>query len=126
MNVRAGDIRQVIINAREFDAVGEGDITIRLAGYVNTNTPTGNRKLHTQQRRKNGGFEGLGLSIDDTRRDIEFLQAIADAGLPVPMNITMASGVTYSGDLVIEGELDSGKGDGTLELSAQGVKFEQI
>jgi hypothetical protein len=126
MNIRAGDIRQVLINSREYDAAPEGTINLILTGFNNESQATGNGNVHTSQRRKLGGFDGLPLSIDDTRRDQESLQEVYNAGLPVPVTITMASGTVYSGSLVGEGELTANKGDGTLEVNMRGKTFEQI
>jgi hypothetical protein len=125
MNVRGSEIRQLIIAGREMDPVGEANVTYRLSGFKNESTPTGNGGVHTKQTRKLGGFDSLPLSVDPSRKDVEFIQALADAGLPVPVSMTTAA-ATYSGDLVIEGDLDPNTGDGQLEISALGAKFEQI
>jgi hypothetical protein len=57
---------------------------------------------------------------------MEYLKGLADAGNPVPVNMTLASAVTYSGSLTIIGDLVKATGDGTLTLEMRGAKFEQI
>jgi hypothetical protein len=124
--VRAGDIRQVTIQGREFDPAPETNVTIILAGVTNENASTGNAGMHTTQRRKLGGFDALTLSIDSGRQDYEFIQEIANLGETVPVTITLASNVTYSGALAVEGELTHNAGEGTLELAMRGPRFEVI
>ncbi len=124
--VRSGDIVQLTIAGREFDPAADANVTYRTSGWMNENTPTGNGGLHTKRTRKLGGFDSLPLSVDAAKKDLEYIQALADEGEPVPMAMTLASGEIYSGDLVPEGELDANTGDGQVELTALGSKFEQI
>lgn len=126
MAARGGDIQQILINGRSFDPANEQSANFRLSGFVNENLPTGNGKLHTNSRRKLGGFDGLALSLDATRLDLEYLQEIANNRIPVPVQITLVSGIVYSGDLAFEGEIDANSGDGTVEIAMMGEKFEQI
>jgi hypothetical protein len=124
-SVRGSDIRQLMIGGREFDPAPEGNVTYRLSGFQNESAPTGNGGMHTVQRRKLGGFETLAISVDPTRGDIEYLQDLANAGEPVPCSMAIAS-ATYAGSLTIEGEIDPNTGDGQVEISALGPKFEQV
>ena len=124
--VRGGDIRQMMVNGREFDVAPESNVTYRLGGFSNESAPTGNGNMHTTQRRKLGGFESLPLSVDPSREDIEFLQDIADSGEPVPMFMTLADNTTYGGSLAIQGSVDPNSGDGQVEISALGPVFEQL
>ena len=126
MGVRAGDIRQFTINGREFDPAPETNATIMLAGFRNESAPTGNGEQHTTQRRKLGGIDGMSVSLDNTRQDLEFIQGISDAGTPVPVTLTLADGITYAGELAIEGDVNPNSGEGTLELAFRGKTFEQV
>jgi hypothetical protein len=127
MGVRAGDIRQVKINSREFDPKGEdGNVNIDVGGFTNTYALNGNGTGHITQRRKAAGFSDLPLSLDDARKDLEFLQKIADDGDPVPVVMVLASGKTYSGSLVLVGDLGKATGDGIATVEMRGQKFEQI
>ena len=125
-NVRGGDIRQTLIGGREFEVAADADVKIMLSGFNNENLATGNGNIHTNQKRIVGGFDDLDLSIDDSRKDQEFLQVLSDDAIRVPVTITLASGITYAGALIMEGELSGSKGTGKLSISMRGNRFEQI
>ena len=125
--VRGGDIRGFTWYGRSFDpAGGDGNVNIDLGGYTNEAAPTGNGALHVNQRRKLAGFSDMAISVDDARQDIEFLQGKANAGVPGPCTLTLASGIVYSGNLLPIGELAKAGGDGRATLEGRGMKFEQI
>lgn len=121
---RGGDVRQVSIGGVEYDPVGGGGgYTAIFSGFVNTNTPTGNGGMHTNQSRKLGGFDGLQLST--TTEQYQALQDIADAGTVVPVSITVASGSVHSGQLLVEGDLNFDAVAGTVEISMRGPVYEE-
>lgn len=127
MGVRAGDIRQLTYFGREFDIKGEdANVGIDLGGYANEAGVNGNGTLHGTQRRKKASVTDVPVSIDDSRKDLEFLQEKADAGEPGPLNITLASGITYSGSMLLVGEVKKATGDGTASLTFEGARLEQI
>ena len=127
MVVRAGDIRQLTIDSREYDVAPESSCTVKPGGFKNEVARNGNGTLHVKQARTNAGIDALSISIDDSRQDLEELQTIANDGEAVPATMTLASGIAYSGPLVLVAE-DLGKstGDGTVEISLLGERFEQI
>lgn len=124
-NIRGGDIQQILIKGREYDPASEGSMNYRLSGYNNENLPTGNGNVHTNKNRKLGGFDGLAISLNSERLDLESLQEIWNAGLPVPVQITKSDGIVYNGSLIPQGELSAVSGDGTVEIAMLGKKFEQ-
>ncbi len=127
MIVRAGDIRQLMIKGRELDVKGEdANVYIDLGGFSDEAGINGNGSMHITQRRKVAGFSDCPISIDDSRQDLEYIQEIVDAGELVPITITLASGITYSGSLIPIGDVAKATGDGTLTLEMRGAKFEQI
>ena len=127
MIVRAGDIAQLMIQGRELDVKGEdANVNIDLGGFSNEAGISGNGTMHVTQRRKVAGFSDCPVSIDDSRQDLEYLQAIVDLGLLVPVTITLAAAITYAGSLIPVGDLAKATGDGTLSLEMRGPKFEQI
>ncbi len=126
MKVRGGDITQCMLYGREFDVKGDSNVTYRLSGRANETNPNGNGSEHTTQKIKLGGFDSLPLSIDPSKKDLEFLQSKADEGEPGPCSMTLINGKCYSGNLTIQGELDASSGDGQVEVSVLGSKFEQI
>jgi hypothetical protein len=127
MGVRAGDIRQLTWFGRELDIKGEdANVAIDLGGYANETGINGNGTLHGTKRRKKASVGDVPVSLDDDRQDLEFLQEKADAGEAGPLAITLASGVTYSGSMVLVGEIKKATGDGTASLTFEGAKLEQI
>lgn len=127
MGVRAGDIRQLTWFGRELDIKGEdANVNIDLGGYMNEAGINGNGTLHGTQRRKKATVADVPVSLDDDRGDLEFLQEKADSGEAGPLNITLASGVTYSGSMLLTGEIRKGTGDGTASLTWEGARIEKI
>ena len=125
--VKAGDIRQLTIKGREYEvAGGDANVNIDTGGFTNEAALAGNGALKVTQRRKLAGFSDCPINVDDQRQDLESLQEIADKGIPEPVTITIASGVTYSGSLLPVGDLQKATGDGTLSLEMRGTRFEQI
>ena len=124
--VRGGDITQLILWGRVFEVKVDSNVTYRKGGLVNESEPTGNGNMHTTQRRKLGGFDAVPVSLDGTKQDLEYLQDQYDSGEPGSCSMTLANGITYSGDLSPEGELDASSGDGQAEVTALGPVFEQI
>ena len=125
-SVRGGDIRQLTINGREFEVKSEASVNVDLGGFANDVTFAGNGTVVPTQKRKAAGFDGCTLLIEDGRKDLEYLQNLSNLGNPVPVNMTVASGVVYSGNLTVVGELKKNQGDGTMDLEMRGVRFEQI
>ena len=125
--IRAGDIRQCKINSREFDVkAGDAAVGIVLGGFENDVAISGNGNLYVTQRRTAAKLDNLPLILDDTNQDLEFLAGIRDAATPVPVNMTLASGVTYAGTLVIKGEVKKNTGDGTCTIELNGQNLQQI
>ena len=125
--IRSGDIRQLKIDGREYDPAPDSSCTVHAGGFSNEVARNGNGTLHSKQKRTLAGIRGLKLSLDDARSDLEDLQAVADSGVPVVVSLTLASGIAYSGSLVLVSE-DLGKdsGEGTAEMDLLGERFEQI
>lgn len=125
--IRAGDIRQLKINSREFDVKGgDSAVKIRLAGFQNEMELSGNGNPLIRQRRKLAGFSDCPIMVDDTNQDLEYLQSLADAATPVPVSMTLATGITYGGTLAIVSDLEKDTGGGVHNLEMRGQKFEQI
>jgi hypothetical protein len=127
MGVRAGDIRQFTYGGREFDVQGEdANVVINLGGYTAEVGLNGNQTPHVTKRSKKAVVSDVTISVDDNRKDLEFLQDKQNAAELVPLSITLASGVTYSGQMALVGDLQKSTGDGTATLTFEGAKLEQI
>jgi hypothetical protein len=126
-SVRAGDIRQLKWFGKELDVKGEdANVGLDLGGFTANAGINGNGSLHGTKRRKKATLADVPVSVDDTRGDLEFLQGKADAGAVGPLTITLASGITYSGSMMLTGELRKATGDGTASLTFEGAKLEKI
>jgi len=127
MGVRAGDIRQLTWFGRELDVKGEdANVVIDLGGFTAEMGINGNGTIHDTQRRKKATVSDVPVSIDDDRGDLEFLQEKQDANAFGPLNITLASGKTYSGSMKLVGEVRKSTGDGTASLTWEGARLEAI
>ena len=127
MGVRAGDIRQFTYGGREFDIKGEdANVVIDLGGFTSEVGLNGNKTLHVTKRSKKATVSDVTVSIDDNRKDLEFLQGKQDSSELAPLSITLASGVTYSGQMAVVGDLQKSTGDGTATLTFEGAKLDQI
>ena len=125
-SVRSGDIIQVTIDGTEFDPKGDTGCDIFPGGKSNEAAANGNSTVHVTQKKILGGFDNLALSIDDSVDGLKTLQDIADSGEPVAVSMTLPSGVTYQGSLVLIGEVKKSTADGVATISARGEKFEQV
>src|SRR5512140_2853436 len=98
--VRAGDIRQFTWFGKEFDIKGEdANISLDLGGYTTESSISGNGIFLSTKRRKKAVLSDVVISLDDTRKDLEFLQEKIDTAAVGPLTITLASGVTYQGSM---------------------------
>ena len=73
-----------------------------------------------------GSFNDLQVESDDSRGDQEFLQGLSDDGLPVPVVATYAASISYTGDLVVSGEIQKDENTGLISLSFQGGPLTKI
>ncbi len=124
--VRAGDIRQIVIYDREFDPKIGASVNFHLSGVNNESRPTGNGGLETTQTIMLGGFDSLTISLDPSKKDLEYLQNAANLGEPGNCSMTLIDGTTYGGQLVLQGEMNANSGDGQIDIAALGPVFEQI
>lgn len=126
MTVRGGDITQLVIHNRIFEVKKDANVTFRLSGRTNETEPTGSGGIHTKQSVKLGGFDSCPVSIDWENQDLEYIQDCADDGEAGNCSMTLINGITYAGQLVLQGELDASSSDGQVEVTALGATFEQI
>lgn len=124
--IRGGDIRQFKIKGREFEPAPEASFELMPSGYDNAYTATGNGKAVGVQRRVLGGIDGIEVSIDNGRGDLEYLTELKNAGELVPVNLTLADGSAWTGSMGIEGEFRFNTGEGRASFALRGPKLEQI
>jgi len=123
---RSGDILQLIIGGREMDPAPDSNVTYRVTDSTNEVSLTGNRRVHTTHRLRPVGFESLPISVDPEKGDAEYIAQWATEGDARPCSMTLANGQTYGGELVCQDAPDPNTGDGQLEITAMGARFEQL
>lgn len=126
-SVRSGDIRQFTWFGKEFDIKGEdSNVSLDIGGYTTESSISGNGTFLSTKRRKKAVLSDVVISLDDTRKDLEFLQEKINTASIGPLTITLASGVTYQGSMALTGELKKSTGDGTATVTFEGSTMEQI
>jgi hypothetical protein len=124
--VRGGDIRQFILDGRELDPAAESEWNVMLGGRENETAISGNGSLHVTQKRVPSKVTGCAISCDNERGDHEFLHDLKEAGEPVPCTLSLADGTTYSGSLVVSGEVAGNTGNGQVTFELAGARLEKI
>lgn len=121
-----GACRSIIVNGRLFKTAHDGSGSKVLGGKNNEIQMNGDGSFRTIQTLTPGSFSDIGVVIDDSRGDLEFLQYVANQGLTVPVTVTYASGISYTGDLTLTGEIKPDENTGLASLSFMGGNLTQI
>ncbi len=126
MGIRAGDIAQFTWYGRTFDPAPETDVEMILPGITLETTANGNGSEHSTGKRRLGGFNGLALSLDNARGDLEFLVAKQATGVAGACSLTEMDGTTYGGALKPEGDLNKQTGTGQAQVAGRGSKWGKL
>lgn len=121
-----GAMRNLSIQGRGFKVAHDGSGNKNLGGRNNEVAMNGDGSFRVIQTVMPGSFNDLQLVIDDSLGDLEYLQNLADQGLPVPVVTTYASNVSYTGDSVITGEMNKDELTGLASISMQGSALTKI
>lgn len=121
-----GAMRSLTIAGRGFKVAQDGSGNKNLGGRNNEVAMNGDGSFRVTQTVMPGSMSDIQVELDDSRGDNEFIQGIADSGLPNPVVATYADNVSYTGDLVITGELNHDKSNGLMTLSFQGSQLGKI
>jgi hypothetical protein len=121
-----GAIRSMTISGRGFKVAHDGSGNKQLGGRNNEVQMNSDGSFRTIQTVMPGAINDVNVEIDDSRNDLEFLQTLATDGLPVPVVMTYASNISYTGDLVLTGEIQKDENTGLAALSFQGGKLQKI
>ena len=122
----SGAMRSITIRGRGFKTAHDAPGNKQLGGRNNEVQMNGDGSYRVIQSVLPGALNDINVEIDDSRGDIEYLQTLADAGLPVPVVATYASNNSYTGDLVLTGEVTKDENTGLATLSFQGDKLQKI
>lgn len=121
MSALGGSIEEVSIKGRGFAVAADADAARDVGGFTTEVASNGNGTARIIMTRKPWKVGGLSISIDDDRGDQEFLQDVIDAKAFVPMSVTLASGITYSGSGIIIGDLSSSSQSATCDVELSGA-----
>jgi len=93
-----GSIESITVKGRNFAVAADADANRSLGGFTNDEQSNGDGNTRIIKTRVPWSFDGLSLEIDDARGDQEYLQAIADGLVNVPITFHLASGKIYQGE----------------------------
>lgn len=122
----AGAMRSLTINGRGFKVAHDGSGNKAMGGRNNEVAMNGDGSFRVIQTVMPGSFSDIGVESDDSRGDQEFLQELSNDGLPIPVVSTYAANISYTGDLVIAGEIAKDENTGLISLSFQGGELTKI
>ena len=115
-----GSIHSVTLNGRNFAVAADADAQRKLGGYENDVQANGNGTARITKTRVPWSLSGLTIEVDDSRKDHEFLQQLADRDDEFPCAVRLASGEVYQGSGAITGELAAGTQNATTSLALMG------
>ncbi len=115
-----GSIESVTLAGRNFAVPADVEAQRKLGGFDNEVLANGNGTARLIKTRVPLHIEGLGVEIDDSRGDQEFLQNLADRPDFFPVAVTYASGVTYQGVAQITGDFQASSQKAATTLSLMG------
>ncbi len=122
----AGAMRSLTINGRGFKVAHDGSGNKAIGGRNNEVAMNGDESFRILQTIMPGSFSDIQVELDDSRGDQEYIQELSDAGLPVAIVATYAANISYTGDLVISGEISKDESTALASLSFQGGKLAKI
>ncbi len=115
-----GSVEEVSIAGRIFAVASDADATKKLGGFENEVQSNGNGTARKIMTRVPWSIEGLSLSLDDQNGDQEYLQEVSNRKGFVPISMTLCSGVTYSADGTLTGDLGGSSQSATASVNLSG------
>lgn len=120
MTALGGSIESVAIRGRLFPVASDAEANIKTGGFeaeVQANGDGTARKILT---RMPWSISGLQIEVDDNRADHEFLQEMSAEKDWVPIELTLASGVTWQARGTVSGEHDRSTKSTTATVTLSG------
>lgn len=115
-----GSIESITLDGRNYAVAADAESQRKLGGFENEVQANGDGGGRIIKTRVPLSIDGLTLSVDDTRGDHEFLQALSDINDFFPIAITYASGEVYQGSAQIVGEMQVSSQNATAAVSLMG------
>lgn len=126
MTVKGGDVRQLTLDGSSYDIKSESEMEINQGGFENEAVTSGNGNVGATQKRVPASVTGISIITDEDNGDFQKLKTLSDSGKSVPMSMTLANGVVYSGSVFITGPVVKKTSDGSVEIAVSGSKIEKI
>lgn len=117
----AGSIESISIRGRLFSVAADADVNMKLGGFESEPEANGDGTARDVLTRVLWMLDGITVSIDHDREDMEFLQEIADTPGFVAITITFADKSTYQGDGKVTGEFSFGSQSTTAPVTLKGT-----
>ena len=121
-----GAIRALSIDGRPFSVAHDGSGNKASGGRNNETQMNGNGTFRVIQTLVPGSFSDINVNIDDSKGDQEFLKETAENGIPIPVVVTYASGISYTGNVVLTGEMVKDENTGLMTLAFQGEPLQRM
>lgn len=121
-----GAMRSLTINGRSFKVAHDASGNKSLGGRNNETAMNADSSFRIIQTVMPGSLSDINVECDDSRGDIEYLQGLANEALPVAVVATYAANISYTGDLVITGEIAKDENTGLITISFQGGELTKI
>lgn len=115
-----GSIEEISLSGRPFAVAADAEAQRKIGGFENEVLANGNGTARLIKTRVPLSIDGLTIEVDDSRGDQEFLQELANRNDYFPIDITYASGITYSGSGQIVGENPASSQSATAAISLMG------
>ncbi len=122
----AGAMRSLTVDGRGFKVAHDGSGNKNLGGRNNEAAMNGDGSFRVIQTVMPGSFSDIQVEMDDSKGDLEYLQGLSDAGLPVSVVATYAANISYTGDVVLTGEISKDELTGIASLNFQGGELQKI
>lgn len=122
MGAVGGSLEKASIAGRLFAAATDADAGVKLGGYENEVQSNGDGSVRVVKTRVPWSLDGVTLSIDNSKGDLQFLQDVQDKKEEVPMSLTLADGSVYHGKGQIVGELKMQTMASTAAVALMGSK----
>ncbi len=115
-----GALESIVLDKTRFTCDAESEPEITLPGFTNEMKPNSDGTARVTKKRHSGKIEGLTLSIDVERGDVEFLQELSDKLTLFPFSGTLTNGKVIDGEGQLTGDVKFNAGDGTAEITIEG------
>ncbi|MFW6031049.1 MAG: hypothetical protein ACOC9T_00540 [Myxococcota bacterium] len=115
-----GSVESVGIDGREFPVAADAEVNMQLGGFNKEVQANGDGTSREIMTRTPWQLDGVTLSVDHDRGDLQYLQEVADSKELATIVITYASGHSYQGRGTITGEVQMSSQNATAPITLGG------